>query len=183
MGLWTSLLNHAKTGLEHVYGGVNGLIRGSENYGGQDIANLMANIHGGQSKTMNPLRYTMAAIGQAEKDTTLGALGNAIIANGGNEAAVASVFRKMGRNDVFEMVNGKAQLKKDWAGMEHKYGFWDNMKLAHMDLKTGEYSTKKVLTSAGATYVGGMAAGRILSGGGIYRDKEGNTDIIGLPFI
>lgn len=35
---------------------------------------------------------------------------------------------------------------------------------------------------AGAA-VGLSATGRILSGGGIYKDGDGNTDIIGIPFI
>ena len=33
------------------------------------------------------------------------------------------------------------------------------------------------------TYVGVTTAGRILSGGGIYRDSSGNQNLIGVPFI
>ena len=35
---------------------------------------------------------------------------------------------------------------------------------------------------AGA-FVGASAFGRLASGGGIYKDADGNTDIIGIPFI
>jgi hypothetical protein len=28
-----------------------------------------------------------------------------------------------------------------------------------------------------------MAAARVISGGGIYRDKDGNANLIGLPFV
>ena len=31
--------------------------------------------------------------------------------------------------------------------------------------------------------IGASAVGRIASGGGIYRDKDGNTNIIGVPFV
>lgn len=34
-----------------------------------------------------------------------------------------------------------------------------------------------------AAGVGLSAAGRLATGGGIYRDADGNTDIIGIPFI
>ena len=37
-------------------------------------------------------------------------------------------------------------------------------------------------TIAGA-YMGVSAAGRIATGGGLYKDSDGNTDIIGVPFI
>ena len=33
------------------------------------------------------------------------------------------------------------------------------------------------------SYMGVAAAGRVVSGGGLYRDKNGNTDIIGIPFV
>lgn len=33
------------------------------------------------------------------------------------------------------------------------------------------------------SYIGVSAATRIATGGGLYRDKNGNTDIIGIPFI
>jgi hypothetical protein len=35
----------------------------------------------------------------------------------------------------------------------------------------------------GAAYMGVAAAGRILSGGGLYRDRTGRFNVIGVPFI
>lgn len=46
--------------------------------------------------------------------------------------------------------------------------------------------SKSTLKIAGASAVGLMgvgAGGRILSGGGLYRDSDGNFDVIGVPFI
>lgn len=34
-----------------------------------------------------------------------------------------------------------------------------------------------------ASYIGASAGYRALSGGGAYRDKNGNTNIIGIPFV
>ena len=34
-----------------------------------------------------------------------------------------------------------------------------------------------------AGFVGASSLGRLASGGGIYKDADGNTDIIGIPFI
>ena len=57
-------------------------------------------------------------------------------------------------------------------------GLWKSVK----DDK-GDYSFGKIGLAAGGVYMGGSTVGRIASGGGIYKDADGNTDIIGLPFI
>ena len=70
-------------------------------------------------------------------------------------------------------------------------------KMAEPNKKTWYRIAENATNEAGETYVnrywdarkifGGMlgvsAAGRIASGGGIYKDSNGNTDIIGIPFI
>jgi hypothetical protein len=33
------------------------------------------------------------------------------------------------------------------------------------------------------SYLGVSAAGRVLSGGGVYKDSNGNTNLIGVPFV
>lgn len=49
--------------------------------------------------------------------------------------------------------------------------------------ENGNYSKSRIaLTAFGAITVP-SAAGRFISGGGLYRDDEGNFDIIGIPFI
>ena len=45
--------------------------------------------------------------------------------------------------------------------------------------ENGKWSGKKI---AGA-YITGAAGLRLASGGGLYKDREGNTDIVGIPFI
>lgn len=47
----------------------------------------------------------------------------------------------------------------------------------------GQYSKPRQIGAALGVYAGTMSAGRILSGGGLYRDSNGNFDIIGVPFI
>lgn len=47
------------------------------------------------------------------------------------------------------------------------------------ELAISGYSAKRLA----GTYIGASAAGRLLSGGGVYKDKDGSTDLIGLPLI
>lgn len=53
-------------------------------------------------------------------------------------------------------------------------------------LKTAHYKdgTQKLSkTKMAGTFVGVSAAGRIATGGGVMKDKNGNTNLIGIPFI
>ena len=72
------------------------------------------------------------------------------------------------------------------AGAKEKLrmGVWDGIKDAHRgDPKAwdtiGGYSARKIAGS----YMGVSAAGRLATGGGVYKDKDGNTDLIGVPLI
>ena len=47
----------------------------------------------------------------------------------------------------------------------------------------GKYSKVRIAGAAASGLMGVSATGRIASGGGLYRDSEGNFDIIGVPFI
>ena len=48
----------------------------------------------------------------------------------------------------------------------------------------GEGEARKLNFKAIAgTYVGASLAGRVLTGGGIYRDRNGNPNVPGVPFI
>jgi len=44
-------------------------------------------------------------------------------------------------------------------------------------------SSMKVARGAAAGYIGASAVGRVATGGGLYKDSNGNADIIGVPFI
>lgn len=57
-------------------------------------------------------------------------------------------------------------------------GFMDAVKAAH---KTTDNKTNWGAVAGSAMTAG--AATRIAGGGGIYRDENGNTDLIGVPFI
>lgn len=47
----------------------------------------------------------------------------------------------------------------------------------------GEKSLSKIAIAGGAGLMGVSAAGRIASGGGLYRDSDGNFDVIGIPIV
>ena len=47
----------------------------------------------------------------------------------------------------------------------------------------GRYSKARIAGAAAGGLMGVSATGRILSGGGLYRDSGGNFDVIGVPFI
>ena len=41
------------------------------------------------------------------------------------------------------------------------------------------YDARKVFGG----FIGASAGARLLSGGGVYKDRDGNTDLIGMPFV
>lgn len=49
--------------------------------------------------------------------------------------------------------------------------------------KNGSYNKTMIGGTFAGGYMGISAAGRIASGGGLYRDSEGNFDIIGIPVV
>ncbi|MBM6761662.1 hypothetical protein [Megamonas hypermegale] len=60
---------------------------------------------------------------------------------------------------------------------------WANkLKLAHLN-KDGTWNKKAIAGSALMGYTGLSSVGRLASGGGLYKDSDGNFDIIGLPII
>jgi len=63
------------------------------------------------------------------------------------------------------------------AGLE-KQGFKDALSSTFKN-SNGNLNYGKIAGS----YIGVSAATRIATGGGLYKDKNGNTDIIGIPFI
>lgn len=57
--------------------------------------------------------------------------------------------------------------------------FGEALKKAHY--KDGTETLSK--TKMAGTYIGVSAAGRVATGGGVMKDKNGNTNVIGIPFI
>ena len=56
--------------------------------------------------------------------------------------------------------------------------FWDTIKGAHTDAD-GNYKWGRIA----GTYMAGSAALRVVSGGGLTRDRNGNPNFPGIPFI
>lgn len=68
-------------------------------------------------------------------------------------------------------------IRDTHANMKKGQKFGEALSNAH---KTdGKLSGKKVL----GTYMAGSAVARVATGGGLTKDKNGNTNIIGIPFI
>lgn len=57
---------------------------------------------------------------------------------------------------------------------------WYKMKMGGKD---GEEEWRLSGARVASAFVGASALGRLATGGGIYKDADGNTDIIGIPFI
>ena len=76
-------------------------------------------------------------------------------------------------------------VKKRYNGVMNAHSFTDGAK-ALIDAKEGDTAfdmTKKGIGSAAVAYAGLNTVYRLGSGGGIYKDRNGNTDLIGIPFI
>lgn len=74
--------------------------------------------------------------------------------------------------------NGPNSLSRRLFESSHEGARWDNI-VMNQGKDEWRLSGRRV---AGA-FVGASAFGRLASGGGIYKDADGNTDIIGIPFI
>ena len=76
--------------------------------------------------------------------------------------------------------NGPNSLARRLFESTHKGARWDNI-VMNKGKGEDEWSLSGRRVAAG--FVGASAFGRLASGGGIYKDADGNTDIIGVPFI
>lgn len=75
-----------------------------------------------------------------------------------------------------------APTQKKFKPKEMEISNWDRIKEIHKN-KDGSFNwTAGGITAFGA-YTGASAVGRIASGGGLYRDSDGNFDIIGIPIV
>lgn len=63
-----------------------------------------------------------------------------------------------------------------------KMNFGDGIKAAH-SVSDGKGGTRLSKSAMAGTFVGASAVGRVATGGGVMKDKNGNTNLIGIPFI
>ena len=110
-------------------------------------------------------------------------------AYGNNKQAVYNVMSKtnagrkfLADNNVADFEGFTDDLMQKFEKADVKLGAMDMIRLSHTNAD-GTYSMGKMAATAAGTYVTGASAFRLASGGGIYKDKDGNTDIIGIPGI
>lgn len=66
--------------------------------------------------------------------------------------------------------------------VKKEQGFGEAIRNAYTTV--GEDGARNLNVGAVAgSYLGASAGYRVLSGGGVYRDKNGNANIIGIPFV
>lgn len=127
--------------------------------------------------------------------------GKAFRASGGKQAAEALNRMKSNNVKLMKPNNLKAASLKGNATFGQKAGnfvgggirdTYNNMSKKDMKFKdaikaahtvNGKVDGRLSKTKMAGTFVGASAAGRIATGGGIMKDKNGNTNVIGIPFI
>lgn len=140
----------------------NGAVKGSSIF--KTIENFITNPKGSIQQAANPL-YTLG-LGAAGHQSGMG-VGNSLRFAAMNETSRKAFVDKFGeRNFVEEFAN------HDKAGALQKEldSFFDEAKYDH------------VRTGIAAVTLGSTAY-RVASGGGLYRDSDGNFNIIGIPGI
>ncbi len=99
---------------------------------------------------------------------------------------ILSGKKALASNEAINSITGMSQAKGFMGGIgasykniaNNKMGVMDGIKAAHMR-GDGTYN----LGAIAGSYIGVSAAARIAGGGGAYRDRSGNANLIGVPFI
>lgn len=121
---------------------------------------------------MNEAQELFRIMGTDEFKNVSKSLNNAFgMASRGSEAIKPSTSETI--------FNGEHSLARKLFKSSHEGARWDNIVMNKGKEDEWRLSGRRV---AGA-FVGASALGRLASGGGIYKDADGNTDIIGIPFI
>lgn len=97
--------------------------------------------------------------------------------------AFESVSRSSGAanpTSIETVFNGPNSLARRLFESSHEGARWDNI-VMNKGKEGEQWSLSGRRVAAG--FVGASSLGRLASGGGIYKDADGNTDIIGIPFI
>lgn len=140
----------------------NGAVKGSSIF--KTIENFITNPQGSIQQAANPL-YTLG-LGAAGHQSGMG-VGNSLRFAAMNETSRKAFVDKFGeRNFVEEFANHE----KAGALQKELDSFFDEAKYDH------------VRTGIAAVTLGSTAY-RVASGGGLYRDSDGNFNIIGIPGI
>ena len=100
-------------------------------------------------------------------------------------ATLADAFESVSRSSgaanptsIETVFNGPNSLARRLFESSHEGARWDNI-VMNKGKEEWRLSGRRVA----AGFVGASSLGRLASGGGIYKDADGNTDIIGIPFI
>ena len=123
----------------------------------------------------------MGIMDQAKK--VIDIIGRDDVRNAG--ATLADAFESVSRSSgaanptsIETVFNGPNSLARSLFESSHEGARWDNIVMNKGD-DQWRLSGRRVA----AGFVGASSLGRLASGGGIYKDADGNTDIIGIPFI
>ena len=173
--------------INSVWGGIknawNGIKQSNQAYGSMSNAAYIVEKASAGNSWFGGVEAMVDAFGHDTKALNAKTFVGSLTAKGANQETQAKILSRLGVKDAFETIDGKEVLKSDLSNVKMNYGFFDHVKLAHMDMKTGGYSAKKIAGTAVGTYMTGAAGYRVLSGGGLYKDADGNTNIIGIPGI
>ena len=100
----------------------------------------------------------------------IGAIDKNIIGAGGRGAKTTARMKRLGLE-----FDSDSYINRDITNM-------DRLKSVFMK-ENGDYGKKRIAAGIAGSYMGLSAAGRVASGGGLYKDSDGNTDLIGVPLI
>ena len=140
----------------------NGAVKGSSIF--KTIENYITNTQGSIQQAANPL-YTLG-LGAAGHQSGMG-VGNSLRFAAMNETSRKAFVDKFGERNFVEEF---ADHEKAGALQKELDSFFDEAKYDH------------VRTGIAAVTLGSTAY-RVASGGGLYRDSDGNFNIIGIPGI
>ena len=140
----------------------NGAVKGSSIF--KTIENFITNPQGSIQQAANPL-YTLG-LGAAGHQSGMG-VGNSLRFAAMNETSRKAFVDKFGEKNFVEEF---ADHEKAGALQKELDSFFDEAKYDH------------VRTGIAAVTLGSTAY-RVASGGGLYRDSDGNFNIIGIPGI
>ncbi len=73
-------------------------------------------------------------------------------------------------------------LRETYQGVRGGAGVWDSFKAAHTTTDAAGNTAIDMKRAAG-TFMAVSTAGRIATGGGLYKDRYGNSNLPGIPFL